>query len=71
MLHLKSSRSATSAFNLLYAESNGADTFKLKGNGDLVMSKGGLTVTAGGETITAGGLTVTAGTRVVLSAAVD
>ena len=62
-LHVKTSRSANAAFNLLYAESNGADTFTLKGSGDVVMAKGGLTITSGGQTITAGGLTVTAGVR--------
>mmetsp|Transcript_37114 Transcript_37114/g.100166 ORF Transcript_37114/g.100166 Transcript_37114/m.100166 type:complete len:409 (-) Transcript_37114:25-1251(-) len=54
-LHVKTSRSANAAFNLLYAESNGADTFTLKGSGDVVMAKGGLTITSGGQTITAGG----------------
>ena len=61
VLHLKTEREAADAFDLVYAQSNSAATFQMKGNGDTIMHKGGLTISIGGETISAGGLTVNGG----------
>jgi hypothetical protein len=62
VLNLRSTRAASTEFNILYAQANSVELAKLDGMGKLTLSgasgSGGLVVTAGGATITDGGLTV-------------
>jgi len=61
VLHIRSDRAKSEAFNLLKFEAGDESVFTLRGDGDLTMHHGGLAIHEGGAVVTAGGLAVTSG----------
>ena len=58
VLHVKSTRASSTAFNLMKAKASSTDVFAIRGDGRVNVIAGGLLVTAGGATVLAGGVHV-------------
>ena len=58
VLHVKSTRASSTAFNLMKATASSTDVFAIRGDGRVNVIAGGLLVTAGGATVLTGGVHV-------------